>query len=123
MEAAGLNNWDGKKVRAFIKCYEFDKRRCIYTRTDDVYMTAMGSLQQKLESVSNRFCCGDLLFDDNHPLSQILVQKKNITCKSPVEAGYYNTTGRTLRSNDVYVYCSTLCAPNFLFGLKELRKK
>ena len=43
-KAAGLKSWDGKKVRAFIKCYECDKRRSIYIRTDDVYMTAMGSL-------------------------------------------------------------------------------
>ena len=75
-KAAGLNRWDRTKVRAFIKCYECDKRRCIYTRTDDTDMAAMGALQQKLESVSDRFCCGDLLVDDNHPLSQVLVQKK-----------------------------------------------
>ena len=122
-KAAGLKSWDGKNVRAFIKCYECDKRRGIYTRTDDVYMTAMESSQQKLESVSNRLCCGDLLFDDNHPLGQVLVQKKNITCESPIKAGCYNMAGRTLRLKDDCVHCDSLGAPDFLFGLKELREK
>ena len=86
-KASGLKSWDGKKVREFIKCYECDKHLCIYTRTDEAYMAAMGSLQQNLESVSDRLYCGDLHFDDNRPLSQILVQKKNITCESSIEAG------------------------------------
>ena len=50
-KVAGFKGWDGKNVQAFIKCYECDKRQCIYTRTNDAFMTAMGSLQQKLESV------------------------------------------------------------------------
>ena len=86
-------------------------------------MTAMRSLQQKLESVSDQWCCGDLFFDDNHPLSQVLVQKKNITCESPIEAGYYNISGRTLRLEDGCVYCGTLGAPDFLFGLKKPREQ
>ena len=65
--ADGLKDWGGKKARAFIKCYECDKRRCVYTRTGDAYTTAIGSLQQKLESVSTRFCCGNLLFDETTP--------------------------------------------------------
>ena len=40
-----------------------------------------------------------------------------------MEAEYYNTDGRTLRLKDAYVHCGSLGAPDFLFGLKELRKK
>ena len=103
-KASGLKSWDGKKVRAFIKDYMFDK-------------------QKKLESVSNELCCVNLLFGD--PLRQVLVQKKNKSpnYEHPVEAGYYNTAGRTLRLKDVCVQCNTLGVPDFLFGIKELREK
>ena len=40
-----------------------------------------------------------------------------------MEAGYYNTDGHTLRLKDVCVHCGSLGAPDFLFGLKELREK
>jgi hypothetical protein len=36
----------------------------------------MEVLQQKLESVSKRYSCGDLTFDDSHRLSKVLAQKK-----------------------------------------------
>ena len=48
-----LENWDRKKVRAFIKRYACNKRRHIYTRIDDAYMTTMELLQQRPESVSH----------------------------------------------------------------------
>ena len=51
----------------------------------------MEVLQQKLESVSDRYFCGDLLFDDSHRLSKVLAQKKNITCESPIEKGTTTT--------------------------------
>lgn len=87
-KAAGIRNWEGKKVRAFITCYSCDKRWCIYVRTDDGYAAAMRALQQKMEFVSDRFCYGNLLFDDSHPLSKILVQKQDISCESKIEIGY-----------------------------------
>ena len=50
----------------------------------------MGALQQKLESVTYRVCCGDLLFDGSNPWSKLLVQKHIITCESRIENDYYN---------------------------------
>ena len=43
-KAARFESWNGKKARAFTKCYECDKHRCIYTRTNDAYIAAMRSL-------------------------------------------------------------------------------
>ena len=68
-KAVGIKRWDGKRVIASIKCYNCDMRRLIYTCITGTYMTEMGLLQEKLESMLNRFCFGNLLFDDNHPLS------------------------------------------------------
>ena len=75
-EEVGLRYWESKKVRSFLVCYHCGKRRCIYSPRDNEYETAQLALQQKLESVSGRFSCGSLLFDDGHHLSKILVQKK-----------------------------------------------
>eukprot|EP00957_Ditylum_brightwellii_P210634 15365201-Ditylum_brightwellii.AAC.2 len=41
--------------------------------------------KQKLELVSHWFSSGDLLFNDDDPLSKAVVQKKNLTCKSQIE--------------------------------------
>ena len=75
----------------------------------------MRSLQQKLDSISTQLCCGDLLFDDNNPLSQVLVQMENPTCEAPIEAGYLNKADRTLILTDICFYCGALGAPDFLF--------
>ena len=56
--------WDAKRVRAIVQCFHCGKARCSYTVTDDDYSSAMLALQQQMESVSHRFSCGDLLFDD-----------------------------------------------------------
>ena len=71
-KAAGLKSWDGKKLRCTVTCYECLKARGVYTRNDETYYAAREALQQKLESVFHRFCCGNLLFDDDHPLGQTL---------------------------------------------------
>ena len=41
-KATRLKSLDGNKAQAFIKCYECNTRQCIYARTGDVYMAAMG---------------------------------------------------------------------------------
>ena len=100
-KAAGLKSWDGKKLRCTVTCYECLKARGVYTRNDETYYAAREALQQKLESVSHRFYCGDLLFDDDHPLGQTLCQKHNLTCTSPMEKGYYNCPVRALKLSDM----------------------
>ena len=122
-KAAGIRSWEGSKVRAFIKCYECSKRRCVYAKTDEGYWRNRAALQQKLDTVAKRFCWGDLLFDDSHTLIKVLLQKQNITCLNPIEKGYYNTPRRRLLLRDICVHCGALGASGYLFGAKELREK
>ena len=46
---------------------------------DADYKCAENVLSQELESFSGRFYCHDILFDDTHPLSKIMVRKQNLT--------------------------------------------
>ena len=84
-----VEDWDAKRVRAIVQCFHCEKTRCIYTVTDDNYSSAMLALQQQMESESSRFSCSDLLFDDSHYLSKVVLQRKNLTCETLIEKGYY----------------------------------
>ena len=74
-KTVGLKSWDGKKLRCIITCWECGKGGGVYAPMDAAYYEAKDALEQKLEPVSHRFCCGDLLFEDDHPLSRILCQR------------------------------------------------
>ena len=100
-----LKSWDAKKVRAVLKCYHCAKPRCIYSPVDATYNAATTALQQKMESVSNRFSCGDLLFEDSHHLSKVLVQQQALTCESRIEKGYFNHKDRKLKLPDICIHC------------------
>ena len=119
----GLRYWEGKKVRGFLVCYHCGKRRCIYSPQDKEYKTAQIALQQKFESVTGRFSCGSLLFDDGHHLSKILVQKQNLTCESPIEKGYYNNKERKLKLKDICVHCGEMGSKEFLLSLPEFQER
>ena len=119
-----LKSWDSKRIRAIVKCFHFGKRRCIYSPTDAGYTAAVTALQQKLESVSERFSCGDLLFDDGHPLSRVLVQKQNLTCESQIKKGYYDNRERAMKLKPICIHCGEMSSdPNFLLGQKELESR
>jgi len=79
-------------------------------------------LQQKLESVSEQYSCGDLLFDDTHHLSKVLVQKQNITCESPIEKGYYNNEGSRLKLREICIHCGEGGSSDFLLSLPQLQE-
>ena len=118
-----LKSWESKKVRAFVTCYHCGKRRCIYTGKDEDYLAAKVAFRQRLESVSGRFSCGDLLFDNDNPLSKVIVQKQSLTCESPIEKGYYNCEGRALRLKDLCYHCGEKGSADFLWSLQQLREK
>ena len=120
---AVLKSWDGKKARCTLTCYECLKVRVVYTRNDEAYYAAREALQQKLEMVSHRFCCGNLLYDDDHPLSQILCQKQNLTCALPIEKGYYNCKDRSLKLPDVCYHCGAGGDKQFVLRTEELRER
>jgi hypothetical protein len=86
------------------------------------------AFQQKLESVSGRFSCGDLLFDDDHPLSKVIVQKQSLTCESQIEKAYYNKIERALKLKDLCIYCGSGADDeeeddNFLLRLPQLQER
>ena len=83
----------------------------------------MVAFRQKMESVSNRYSCGDLLFADDHHLSKVIVQKQSLTCESPIEKGYYNKEGRMLKLKDICYHCGEMGAEDFLYSLPQLREK
>ena len=76
-----------------------------------------------MESVSGRFSCGDLLFDNDNPLSKVIVQKQSLTCESPIEKGYYNCDGRALKLKDLCYHCGEKGNVDFLYGLQQLRER
>ena len=69
------------------------------------------------------FLCGDLLFDDDHHLSKVILQKKALTCKSSTEKGYYNNDGKILKLKLLCYHCGESGSTSFVFGLEELREK
>lgn len=62
-------------------------------------------LQQKLEAIDFRYSCGDLVFDDDHPVSKVIGQRQNLTCESAVEKAYFNHKERALKLQDVCIHC------------------
>ena len=123
----GNKIWSANRVRCFITCFHCAKRRCVYSRNEPDYRQAAAKLKQKLESVSERYSCGDLLFDDSDPLSKVLVQKMNLTCESDIENGYYNDDTRALRLQDICVHCGEMedkgSAGSFLLGQTQLEER
>ena len=118
-----LKSWDAKKVRGVLQCYHCAKPRCIYSPVEDGYNAAAIAMQQKLESVSCRFSCGDLLFDDSHPLSKVLVQKQALTCETRIENGYFNHKDRKLKLTDICVYCGEGGSEDVLLCQPQLRQR
>mmetsp|Transcript_30445 Transcript_30445/g.69473 ORF Transcript_30445/g.69473 Transcript_30445/m.69473 type:complete len:957 (+) Transcript_30445:1194-4064(+) len=122
----GLRGWENKKVRGFLTCYNCGKRRCLYTKTVEDWDGAVNTVKQVIESLGHRYSCGDLLFDGDHPLSKVVVQKQSLTCESTIEIGYYNPSNagdRVLRAKDICVHCGETGPTDFLLRLPQLREK
>ena len=76
-----------------------------------------------MESVSSRFSCGDLFFEDDHHLSKVILQRKDLTCKLPIEKGYYNNDDRKLKLKSPCYHCGESGSTSYMFGLEELGEK
>ena len=76
-----------------------------------------------MEFVSYRFSCGNLLFDDSHYLSKVVRQRKNLTCKSPIEKCYYNNKDRRLKLKEICYHCGESGSTCFVYGVEQLREK
>ncbi|KAL7552225.1 hypothetical protein ACHAWF_016995 [Thalassiosira exigua] len=119
-----LKSWDAKKVRSFVKCFNCGKPRCIFaTKKDDAYNEAAEALERKLESISFRYSCGDLIFDDDHPVGKVITQRQQLTCESKVERAYYNHDERALKVDDVCIHCGEEGSDNFLLRQAQLEAR
>lgn len=67
------------------------------------YQTASVVLQQKLELVSFRYSCRDLIFEDTHPLSKIHIHGEDMSCESRIEKSYYNIKERALKLREICI--------------------
>ena len=75
-----------------------------------------------MESISFRYSCGDLVFDDDHLVSKVLGKRVSLTCESPVEKAYYNDKGWALKLPDICIHCDQGGSTEFLFGQTELEE-
>ena len=73
--------------------------------------------------MSGCFSCGDLLFDDSHPLSKVLVQKQNLNCESDIERGCYNHAERRMQLKSICIHCGEMGRKGFLLEMPELRER
>ncbi len=67
--AGGMRTWEGNQVHCVVICFSCSKPRCIFSNKNNADIAnALRAFQQKLESVSERYLCGDLIFPNNDPL-------------------------------------------------------
>lgn len=100
-----LKSWEAKKAKGILKCYHYNKPRCYFLQEYiDEYKDTAESLLLKMESISFRCSCSNLVFDDDYPVSKVLGQRVLLTCESPVEKAYYNHQGWSLKLPDSCIH-------------------
>ena len=122
-EVLNLKSWDVKKVRGVLKCHHCEKPRYIYSSVEATCNAATAALQQQMESVSGQFYCGDLLFEDSHHLSKVLVQQQALTRETRIEKGYFNHKDRKLKLPNICIYCGEEVAEEFLLCEPQLHER
>ena len=74
-----LVSWVATRVRGFDTCYHCGKDHCIFSPNKYDYLDNINAFRAKLESVSERYSCGDIIFDDSDPLIEVFIQRQNLT--------------------------------------------
>ena len=119
-----LRSWDTNKVKVILKCFNCNKPRCYFSQSNnDEYEAYVEILQLKMESISLRYSCGDLVFDDDHPVSTFLGQHQAITCESTIEKAYYNIKQRALKLPDIYIHFGEGGSKDFFLGQTGLEER
>ena len=120
----GLRSWDAKKVFATVNCFACMKPRCLFTNSKDSqeFLDAREKLKQKLEEISHRYSCGDIIIGDDEPGSKVIGQRQNLTCLTPVEKAYYNINGRSFKTKDVCIHCAETGSIDFLYRQTQLQQ-
>ena len=76
-----------------------------------------------MEGLDFRYSCGNLVFEDDHPVSKVLAQRQALNCKSRTENAYYNLEERALKLPDICIHCGEGGSNDFLLGQAELEAK
>ena len=105
-------------------CYFCAKPRCIFAceKQSHDYRNADKAWQQKLESIGERYSCGDLIFNDNEPTEMIITQRQQLTCQSRIETAYYNCIDRAVKLDDICIHCGNGGSSDYLLRQSELLK-
>jgi hypothetical protein len=115
-----LRSWDAKKVRSVVICFSCNKPHCIFSNEiNDACNDAAAELEKKMESLVG-YTCGDLIFDDDHPVSQVIAQRKHLDCETKVETAYFNVEGRKFKTVPVCIYCGETGTKDFLYQQLQL---
>ena len=123
-KALKLRSWDPKKVKGIVACYHCSKPRCFFSQSkNDEYRVAAKTLHANLEIISFRYSCGDLVFEDRHPVSNVIGQRQSLTCESQIEKSYYNLDERSLKLPDICIYCGESGSNEFLLRQEELEER
>ena len=119
-----LRSWDPKKVKGIVVCYHCNKAHCFFVwEINAEYEDAIKLWQQKMEAIDFRYSCGDLVFEDDHPVSKVLAQRQALSCESQIEKAYYNLEERALKLLDICIHCGEGGDSDFLLGRAELEAK
>ena len=118
-----LRFWENKKVRSVVMCFHCNKPRCMFSHdVNPEYFEAAKVLKRTMESISG-YSCGDLIFNDDDPISEVLAQRQNLTCESKVETAYYNVLGRKFETVPVCIYCGEKGSSDFLLQQAQLESR
>ena len=64
-----------------------------------------------------------MLYGDDHPLSNLIVQKAKLTCASAIEKGYYNHPERGLKHDNICYHCGEGGTSDFILDLDKLKRR
>ena len=114
-----LRGWELKKFQCFTMYIDCVKRCLLYSPTDHLYVNIKLAVQQRFESISERYTCGNILFDDSHPLSKVAIHKQSVIYVSPIENGYFVNKQRNLKLKPICYHCGENGSTDHLWGLDK----
>ena len=112
-----LRSFDTKKMKGVLICYNCHKACCFFAKeSNDEYVEASKALKLNMEDISFRYSCGDLVFNDDHPVSKVICQRRALNYEAEIEKAYYNSKERALKLPDICIciHCGGGGSNNFL---------
>ena len=104
-------------------CIDCVKCCLFYSPADHLYTNTKLAVHQRLESISERYVCGNLLFDNSHHLGNMKVQKQSLTCVLSIEKVFCVNKQRSLKLKPTCHRCGEKESTSNLWGVGELHAK